>query len=51
MMFTDERELERHVFTAAMSQIAGRRLTYSDLTGKSDSPHHAETGTGTEVPF
>jgi transposase-like protein len=38
-------------FATAMSLIAGRRLTYSDLTGKSDSPHHAATGTGTEVPF
>jgi len=35
-----------------MSQVAGHRLTYSDLTGKSDSPHHAETGTGETVePF
>jgi len=32
-----------------MSQVAGHRLTYSDLTGKSDSPHHAETGTGETV--
>jgi transposase-like protein len=38
-------------FAVAMSQLAGRRLTYSDLTGKSDSPHHAPTGTGAEVPF
>jgi MoaA/NifB/PqqE/SkfB family radical SAM enzyme len=30
-------------FFAAMSQVA--RLTYSDLTGKSDSLHHAPTGT------
>jgi transposase-like protein len=29
-----------------MSQVCGHRLTYSDLTGKSDSPHHAPTGTG-----
>jgi len=29
-----------------MSLIAGHRLTYSDLTGKSESPHHAPTGTG-----
>ena len=33
-------------FAAAMSQVLGRRLTYSDLTGKSDSPHHAPTGAG-----
>jgi len=39
-------------FALAMSQIAGKRLTYSDLTGKSDSPHHETTGTReTEVPF
>jgi len=38
-------------FNLAMSQIAHKRLTYSDLTGKSDSPHHPETGTGTEIPF
>jgi transposase-like protein len=38
-------------FAAVMSQVLGRRLTYSDLTGKSDSPHHAPTGTGTEEPF
>jgi transposase-like protein len=33
-------------FKSAMSQVLGSRLTYSDLTGKSDSPHHAPTGTG-----
>jgi transposase-like protein len=42
-------------FTAAMSQVLGCRLTYADLTGKSDSPHHAPTGTGeaqqTPEPF
>jgi len=39
-------------FELAMSQVAGRRLTYSDLTGKSESPHHVSTGTGeTQVPF
>jgi transposase-like protein len=39
-------------FTAVMSQVLGRRLTYDDLTGKSDSPHHATTGAGeTPVPF
>jgi transposase-like protein len=34
-------------FAEAMSRIAGHRLTYSQLTGKSDSPHSPETGTGT----
>lgn len=40
-------------FANLMSQVAGLRLTYADLTGKSDSPHHATTGTGeeTQVPF
>jgi transposase-like protein len=33
-------------FAAVMSEVLGHRLTYSDLTGKSDSPHHAPTGTG-----
>jgi transposase-like protein len=27
-------------FAQAMRQVAGKRLTYSDLTGKSESPHH-----------
>jgi transposase-like protein len=39
-------------FTLAMSQVFGHRLTYSELTGKSDSPHHETTGTGeTQIPF
>src|SRR6266480_3753432 len=39
-------------FAEAMSQVLGKRLTYSELTGKSDSPHHPATGTGeAEVPF
>ena len=41
-------------FALAMSQVAGRRLTYSELTGKSDSPHYPTTGTGETpeyVPF
>jgi transposase-like protein len=32
-------------FAQAMSQIVGKRLTYSDLTGKSESPHHEATRT------
>jgi transposase-like protein len=39
---------------AVMSQVAGKRLTYSELTGKdSDTLHTSPTGTGetTEVPF
>lgn len=39
-------------FTEAMTRIVGRRLTYSQLTGKDESPRQPETGTGTEeVPF
>jgi len=40
-------------FAEAMSRIVGHRLTYSELTGKSDSPHVPETGTGTATvePF
>jgi transposase-like protein len=39
-------------FTFLMSQVLGHRLTYSDLTGKSESPHHAPTGTReTADPF
>jgi transposase-like protein len=39
-------------FALAMSQVAGKRLTYSELTGKDQSPRHETTGTGeTPVPF
>jgi transposase-like protein len=40
-------------FELAMSQVFGKRLTYSELTGKdTDSLHTSETGTGeTQVPF
>ncbi len=40
-------------FALAMSQVAGRRLTYADLTGKNESPRHVPTGTGEtpQVPF
>ncbi len=48
----DRKLNDRDRFTAVMSQVLGHRLTYSDLTGKSDSPHHAATGTReTQVPF
>jgi hypothetical protein len=33
-------------FVAVMSQVLGRRLTNDDLAGKSESLHHAPTGTG-----
>jgi transposase-like protein len=39
-------------FTEAMRHVAGRRLTYSELTGKDESPRHETTGTGeAEAPF
>src|SRR5580658_4783442 len=40
-------------FAMAMSQVVGKRLTYSELTGKdTDSLHHETTGAGeAEVPF
>src|SRR6202041_137751 len=40
-------------FKLAMSQVLGKRLTYSELTGKdTDSLHTSETGTGeAQVPF
>jgi transposase-like protein len=39
-------------FALAMSQIGGKRLTYTELTGKDQSPRHEATGTReTQVPF
>jgi transposase-like protein len=40
-------------FALAMTQVAGKRLTYAELTGKgTDSLHHETTGAReTEVPF
>ncbi len=39
-------------FALAMSQVAGKRLTYAELTGKDESPRHETTGTGeTPAPF
>ena len=44
---TDDRKVtDSERFARLMQQIVGKRLTYSDLTGKSESPHHAPTGTG-----
>jgi hypothetical protein len=34
-------------FATVMSEVVGHRLTSSDLTGKSGSPHHAPAGVGT----
>ena len=49
--YGDRKITDAERFATAMSFVPGKRLTYSDLTGKSDSPHHPETGTGTEVAF
>jgi len=39
-------------FTFLMSQVAGKRFTYAQLTGKgTDSLHHSAAGTGQEEPF
>jgi transposase-like protein len=40
-------------FKLAMSNVFGKRLTYSQLIGKDGSAHHAPTGTGEtqQVPF
>jgi transposase-like protein len=39
-------------FALVMSQVAGKRLTYAELTGKgTDSVCHPEAGTGQEEPF
>lgn len=39
-------------FALAMSQVAGKRITYSELTGKDESPRHVPTGAGqTQEPF
>lgn len=39
-------------FIIAMSQLAGKRITYAQLTGKdADALHPSEAGTGQEEPF
>ncbi|MBI3478253.1 MAG: IS1595 family transposase [Acidobacteria bacterium] len=39
-------------FALAMSNIGAKRLTYSELTGKDESPRHEATGAGeTQIPF
>lgn len=48
----DNRLNDADRFALVMSQVLGRRLTYSELTGKNESPRHETTGTGeTETPF
>jgi hypothetical protein len=40
-------------FELAMSHVFGKRLTYSELTGKDESPRHETTGAGEaqQIPF
>ena len=40
-------------FELAMSHVFGKRLTYSQLTGKNESPRHETTGAGEtqQIPF
>ena len=39
-------------FTYAISQVLGKRLIYSKLTGKDESRRSSPTGTGeTQIPF
>lgn len=38
-------------FALAMSQIGGKRLTYSQLTGKDQSPRHETTRAGEAIPM
>jgi transposase-like protein len=48
----DRKITDSERFAAAMAGLAGRRLTYSELTGKDESPRTQATETGTtEVPF
>ncbi|MGA2459418.1 MAG: IS1595 family transposase [Terriglobales bacterium] len=51
--FNNHKVKDADRFALAMSQVAGKRLTYSELTGKdTDSLHTSTTGTGeTSVPF
>jgi transposase-like protein len=51
--FNNRKDLtDRQRFVLAMSQVVGKRLTYSELTGKdTDSLHSQTTGTGQEASF
>jgi transposase-like protein len=51
--FNNRKDTPAGRFALAMSQVAGKRLTYSELTGKdTDSLHTPETRAGeAEVPF
>jgi transposase-like protein len=41
----DRRVTDSERFALSMSQVAGKRLTYSQLTGKDESPRYETTGT------
>jgi transposase-like protein len=48
----DRKITDSERFAAAMAGLAGRRLTYAELTGKDESPRPQATEAGkTEVPF
>ena len=51
--YNNRKELnDEQRFNLAMSQVAGKRLTYAELTGKDESPRHEATGTReAEEPF
>jgi len=48
----DRKVTDSERFALAMSQVSGKHLTYSQLTGKDESPRHETTGAGeTQDPF
>lgn len=47
----DRKITDAERFRTAMSQVAGKRLTYDQLTSKSESPHHETTGAGQAEAF
>ena len=51
--FNNRKVKDSDRFALAMGQVAGKRLTYADLTGKNESPRHVPTGAGEtpQVPF
>lgn len=47
----DRKMTDSERFANAMALVAGKRLTYSDLTGKDAPPRHAPMGTGEAEPI
>jgi ISXO2-like transposase domain len=48
----DRKVTDSEHFALAMSQVSGKRLTYSQLTGKDESPRYETTGAGeAQEPF